>query len=536
MCGISALEEEAEALDDRKRVLEGSILELKHELRLVMASRERVRSKLDDLTALQAREVIQSDDRFACELDAVARKYFGVVSFRENQKEACTAILNGFDVSLVMPTGGGKTLCVVLPTIILGKLTVVVSPLVSLMVDQVSMLKAHGLAAEYLSGQCSRQRQTSVRQQLKAAVGNPELQLLFVTPERVAKSKLLLSVLEKIHDAGHLGLLAVDEAHCVSKWGHSFRPDYARLTLLKKHFRCPILAMTATATPAVLKDLQTVLGIQKSLVFKSHVVRHNLHYRVVWRPKTLQGSVEWLATFIKGRPGHSGVVYCITRKDSETVADLLNSSGVASGYYHGDLDGMFFHCVYFLIFHVPTSITASSRNSIYEQWSDHRLQVVVATTAFGMGIHKGDVRFVIHMGLPKSISNFYQESGRAGRDGLPADCVVMYRPGDVSRHSCMVYWEKSGLDELYQCARFCTTDKCRRVLVSKYFGDPEPTCSVCDNCRNPREPQECLLTTEDLESLEALLKRDAEQDTRVGWKGLTYRARRSNWPPIGSGP
>ncbi|KAH0480775.1 MAG: uncharacterized protein KVP18_002286 [Porospora cf. gigantea A] len=311
MCGFSVLEEEAEALDDRKRVLEGTILELKHELRLVMASRERVRSKLDDLMALQAWEVIQSDDRFATELEAAAKKHFGVLSFRENQKEACAALLNGYDVSLVMPTGGGKTLCVVLPTIILGKLTVVVSPLVSLMVDQVSMLKAHGVVAEFLSGQCSRQRQTSVRQQLKAAVVNPELQVLFVTPERVAKSKLLLSALEKIHDAGNLGLLAVDEAHCVSKWGHNFRPDYARLTLLKKHFRCPILAMTATATPTVLKDLQTVLGIQKSLVFKSHVVRQNLHYRVVWRPKTLPESVERLASFIKGRPGHSGVVYCM---------------------------------------------------------------------------------------------------------------------------------------------------------------------------------------------------------------------------------
>ncbi|PHJ21011.1 atp-dependent dna family protein [Cystoisospora suis] len=453
-------------------------------------------------------------------LEDCALHFFGVREFRTNQREVMNAVLAGQDAILIMPTGGGKSLCFQLPALTVRggrRLTLIVSPLVSLMADQVASLRALHLEAFFLTASTSKEENECVRRLLKELeelkpghstkkTQSDELQplpkqrsdaggsalFLYVTPERIAKSKRLMSQLERIHAAGALALLVVDEAHCASQWGHSFRQDYRRLVLLKTQFpSVPLLALTATATPPVVEDIKKMLRVPGSRVFRSHTNRPNLFYHVVYKPKGFEDQVKLVAAFIKSFGDQSGILYCLTKKEAEMLCVALERDfGVSCAFYHGDLS--------------PTE-----RFKIHTLWAEGAVSVVVATLAFGMGINKADVRFVIHHSLPRSLDHYYQETGRAGRDGRPAHCLLLYRPSDISRQSVMVYWEPSGLRLLYGMATFCTglefSDElwrggcCRRKQICQHFGDTpvscEGMCDVCISCRdaNPQSGVSALV-------------------------------------------
>ncbi|KAF8111816.1 hypothetical protein N665_0072s0028 [Sinapis alba] len=285
-----------------------------------------------------------------------------------------------------------------------------------------------------------------------------------------------MSKLEKCHNAGRLSLISIDEAHCCSQWGHDFRPDYKNLSILKTQFpKVPMVALTATATQKVQNDLIEMLHIPKCVKFVSSVNRPNLFYSV--REKSLVGKavVDEIAEFIRESYSNneSGIVYCFSRKECEQIAGELRERGISADYYHAEMD-------------------VNMREKVHMRWSKNKLQVIVGTVAFGMGINKPDVRFVIHHSLSKSMETYYQESGRAGRDGLPSECVLFFRSGDVPRQSSMVFYEYSGLQNLYDIVRYCQSKtKCRRSAFFRHFGEPSQDCNgMCDNCALSSEVKE----------------------------------------------
>ncbi|CAJ1454833.1 unnamed protein product [Effrenium voratum] len=408
------------------------------------------------------------------DLRRICEDFFGVATFRRNQEEAMNAVLSGRDVVLVAPTGAGKSLCFQAPALLRKNLTLVVSPLLSLMQDQVMALRALGLKASMLSSGDSREEQTKVRAEMKEITSSSSAFLLYLTPERLAKSKLVMNLLEKIYAAGRLGLIAIDEAHCVSHWGHDFRPDYEKLAALRVQFpSTPILALTATATPAVAADLQRSLSLGSAVELRAPTDRPKLFYAVRHRPKGFPEVLELVAKTVQGFPrGTPGLVYCITRKEAEALQTAL-APQVPCAFYHGDLDPM-------------------ARHKVHSAWMEGEIHVVVATVAFGMGINKADVRFVIHCGLPASLHHYYQEAGRAGRDGKPALCLLLYRPSDVTRHSVMNYYKPASLRELYSAAMFCQRRTCRRAQIARHFGEEAPACpKACDVCEAEKEEPPC---------------------------------------------
>jgi ATP-dependent DNA helicase RecQ len=398
------------------------------------------------------------------DLLGLLKKYFGFKAFRPLQEQIVRDSLAGKDVFALLPTGGGKSLCFQLPAMVKPGLTVVVSPLIALMKDQVDAMQQSGVPATFLNSSLS---PDAARQRLHG-LHQGEYRLLYVAPERLMLSGFL-SDLER----WEVNLLAVDEAHCISEWGHDFRPEYRQIAELRSRFpKLTAMALTATATDRVRQDIISLLGLRDPACYVASFNRPNLTYRVL--PK--QEAYEQVLDFLRNHPGESGIIYCQARKTTESVAARLSKDGIRARPYHAGL-------------------TAEQRTEHQEMFLRDKIRVVCATIAFGMGINKPNVRFVIHYDLPKNIEGYYQETGRAGRDGLPADCILLFNPGDVVKQDMFIE-EKTdprekiiARQQLQQMVHYADTSGCRRRELLAYFGEQfeEETCGGCDNCSSPRE-------------------------------------------------
>ncbi|CAD7699899.1 unnamed protein product [Ostreobium quekettii] len=469
--GASAdCERELQAVEEELRKVNKQIEALLNRQSRLQEQRESLQRRVDVERRAPRREWKGAFD-WDEDVMRVLKNVFGIQNFRPLQQEVINTTLHGRDVLCLMPSGGGKSLCYQLPAAISNGVTLVVSPLLSLITDQVMGLKAVGIQALALMSLLSREETT----QAYRAVDNPStgVKMLYSTPEMVIKAKRLMSKLEKLHKAGRLDRIAIDEAHCCSQWGHDFRPDYKKLGILKRQFPdVPIIALTATATQRVCRDVTEILSIDCCEVFKNSVNRPNLFYKVCPKPHNDAHVVKEIAEWVQQNypAGSSGIVYCLTRKDCEQVATDLKKLGLTAEHYHANMEPY-------------------EREQVHMGWSRGTTQVIVATIAFGMGINKPDVRFVIHHTLSKSIENYYQESGRAGRDGQPASCLLYYRFADAMRQAtmtCMEHgWEKNLGAMMYYAA---AEGKCRRAVLQGHFGEaPSPCGGMCDYCQGGME-------------------------------------------------
>lgn len=406
---------------------------------------------------------------------------FRMKGFRQNQLEAINATLAGEDAFVLMPTGGGKSLCYQLPAVIRsGKtrgVTIVVSPLLSLMQDQVDHMKALGIQAVAFNGECS----TEYKRQIMNAFAerNPEhfIELLYVTPEMISKNNQFNIALQNLYRNGKFARLVIDEAHCVSQWGHDFRPDYKTLGQSRKKFpNVPVMALTATATQNVIVDIKHNLSMKDCKVFSQSFNRPNLYYEV--RPKgNAANSISTIADMIHAQySGLTGIVYTISRKQAEKVAEKLAEQGIAARHYHAGMP-------------------APEKVQVQTMWQAGAVKVVVATIAFGMGIDKPDVRFVVHHGIPKSLEGYYQETGRAGRDGKPSDCILLYGKADIRVLKKLILDSEGNAEQkerqmvmLNRVTAFCDNQSdCRRTEVLRYFGEDFSAAQCqkrCDNCKS----------------------------------------------------
>jgi ATP-dependent DNA helicase RecQ len=431
------------------------------------------------------------------DLEALLKRHFGFHSFRPLQREIVEALLGGEDVLGVLPTGGGKSLCYQLPAVAQQGLTVVVSPLIALMKDQVDGLAEIGLGATFLNS--SLEPEESRRRFWD--LGRGRYKILYLAPERL----LMQDMLEALR-GWNVRLLAIDEAHCISEWGHDFRPEYRALGALRDEFpNAPLAAFTATATARVREDIVTQLRMKAAQIHVASFNRPNLSYRVVPRQEPLKQILEILAA----HPGASGIIYCMTRDRTEELAEALSEKGVAARSYHAGLD-------------------TSVRTMRQELFIKDKIPVIVATIAFGMGVNKPDVRFVIHHDLPRTIESYYQETGRAGRDGLPSECVLLYSPSDSARLYSFIEvmtneQEKANARQhLSKLIEFCESSACRRVGLLRYFGETYQTgdgaalaeCGACDNCLTPREEIDGTLEAQKL--LSCMLRIQQKSGFSVG--------------------
>ncbi|HTW84874.1 MAG TPA: DNA helicase RecQ [Candidatus Sulfotelmatobacter sp.] len=411
----------------------------------------------------------------AAELREALERWFGFTSFRPSQEAIVRDVLDGRDVFALLPTGGGKSLCFQLPAVLTDGLTVVVSPLIALMKDQVDALETTGVPATALN---SSLEWSELRRRLDG-LERGAYKLLYVAPER-------LTVPGFTDDLERWGIarLVVDEAHCISEWGHDFRPEYRRIAGLRQRFPgIPCCAFTATATARVRDDVIAQLALQRPAVHIASFDRPNLTYRVLHAPRSLDALLRWL----RARPDdEAGIVYAGSRANTEKLADALAGAGIPAVAYHAGLD-------------------AQTRSRRQEAFIRDDVRVVCATIAFGMGIDKSNVRFVVHWDVPRSLEGYYQETGRAGRDGLPAECAWFFAYGDIARVERFVAEkpeseQPAAREQLERIVRFAYSNDCRRRALLAYFGEtyPAPNCEGCDNCLEPRASYDATLDAQKL--------------------------------------
>jgi ATP-dependent DNA helicase RecQ len=401
------------------------------------------------------------------------QQHFGFDAFRGNQEAIIHNLLAGNDTFVIKPTGGGKSLCYQLPAMISEGCAIVVSPLIALMKNQVDLVRSYSSkdnVAHFLNSTLSKKEIKEVHDDLTTG----KTKMLYVAPETLTRQENL----EFFSDL-KISFFAVDEAHCISEWGHDFRPEYRRLREMMDQIdeKAPVIALTATATPKVQQDIVNNLGLRKPQIFISSFNRPNLDYEI--RPKVKKDmTVKGIVRFIHENRGKSGIIYTLNRKTTEELAELLTVNGIKAGAYHAGLD-------------------SKLRAERQDQFLNEDMQVIVATIAFGMGIDKPDIRFVIHYNIPKSLENYYQETGRAGRDGMEGKCVLYYSHKDVSKlehflRDKTLSEREVGAQLIDEMVAFAESGQCRRKVLMNYFGEkyPDENCSKCDNCLHPKESVE----------------------------------------------
>lgn len=434
------------------------------------------------------------------ELIAKLKEYFGFETFKGNQEKIIENLLSGNDTFVLMPTGGGKSLCYQLPSLLMDGTAIVISPLIALMKNQVDAMRnfseEDGIA-HFLNSSLNK----SAIDQVKSDIVAGKTKLLYVAPESLTKEENV-EFLKTVK----ISFYAVDEAHCISEWGHDFRPEYRRIRPIINELGVrPVIALTATATPKVQHDIQKNLGMQDSVVFKSSFNRPNLYYEV--RPKTKDVDKE-IIKFIKSNEGKSGIIYCLSRKKVEELAEKLTVNNIKALPYHAGMDG-------------------AMRNANQDAFLLEKVDVIVATIAFGMGIDKPDVRYVIHYDIPKSLEGYYQETGRAGRDGGEGLCIAFYTSKDLQKLEKFMQGKPNAEQEigkqlLMETAAYCESSVCRRKTLLYYFGEEykEENCGNCDNCLNPKKKVETkdqlCATIETIVALKEKFKSEYVIDVMLG--------------------
>lgn len=400
------------------------------------------------------------------------KQFFGFDSFKGHQETIVNSILEGNDTFVIMPTGGGKSLCYQMPALLSEGTAIIISPLIALMKNQVDSIRNYGATddvAHFLNSSLSKQEATKVKQDIR----DGKTKMLYVAPESLTKQENIA-----FFKGIKVSFVAVDEAHCISEWGHDFRPEYRRIKEMIKAIGLdvPIMALTATATPKVQQDIQKNLGMLEAKVFKASFNRPNLYYEV--RPKI--NVAKEIIKYIKSHPGKSGLVYCLSRKKVEELAETLKVNGIKAIPYHAGMD-------------------AGARAGNQDKFLMEDVDVIVATIAFGMGIDKPDVRYVIHHDIPKSLEGYYQETGRSGRDGGEGRCIAFYSYKDIEKlekflHGKPLSEQEIGRQLIMETVAYAETSMCRRKYLLHYFGEhyEEENCGSCDNCLNPKEKSETM--------------------------------------------